>query len=74
MEIENGLKKLGWKKIFNGIWRNGNRYVDYDENYINVYTWKDGDKVAGYLTIEEYKLFYSLIKVQLPINRSGRRE
>ena len=41
MELESGLKKLGWKKIFNGSWRNGNSYVDNDENYVNIYTWKD---------------------------------
>lgn len=70
MELEEGLKKLGWKKIFNGSWQNGNRYVDYDEKYVDVYIWKDGEKVAGYLTIEEYKLFYSLIKLHSPVDPS----
>lgn len=32
------LFKLGWEQNFNNEYKNGNRYVSIDENYIDIYT------------------------------------
>ena len=74
METESSLRKLGWKKIFEKSWKNGNRFVEYDDEYVDIYTWNDGEKDKGYLTIEEYKLFYYLILAQTPIRLKYKKE
>lgn len=68
-EILDKLKELGWIDIndYHTDFKFGetNRWVEFDGDpikYIDIYIYKDEEKYAGYLTVEEFKLFDELMK------------
>lgn len=56
------LESLGWRKLDNETWQQGNRFVEFGLPYIDIYIYKNEIKYKGYLTIEEWVCFNKILK------------
>lgn len=57
------LENLGWK--FDKdlmLWYNGDRNIELDDKYVDIFIYNDGEFNQGYLTYEELVLFGKLIE------------
>ena len=60
------LEELGWERYLGGeyYWKSdSNRYVDFDDVYVDCYVYNNGEHFATYLSLEELNLFTSLFNI-----------